>query len=66
MGRANTGMQYIVTGMRIIENSLNERSDSNRRWIATQKRKLVLVLSMYYFQSHILFSWVTQLSLVSE
>ena len=66
MGRANTGMRYIVSGMRIIENSLNERSDSNRRWIATQKRELALVSYMYYFQTHILFSWVTQLSLVSE
>ena len=43
MGRSNTGMQYIVSRVRIIENSLNEGSDSNRRWIATQKRKLALV-----------------------
>ena len=66
MGRTNTGMQYIVSRMRIIGNSLNEGSDSNRCWVATQKRKLALVPCMYYFQSHILFSWVTQLSLVSE
>ena len=39
MGRANTGMQYIVSGMRI---TLDVNSDSNRHWIATQKRKALV------------------------
>ena len=66
MGCANTGMQYIFSGIRIIENSLNVDSDGNRHWVATQKRQLALILCMYYFQSHISFSWITQLSLVSK
>jgi hypothetical protein len=65
MGCANSGMQYIVR-MRIIENSLlNVDSVGNRHWVATQKCQLVLVICII-FQSHILFSWVTQLLLVLE
>ena len=47
MGCAITGMQYIVR-MRIMENSLILNSDSNRHWVTTQKRQLVLVRCMYY------------------
>ena len=64
---AITGMQYIVSKLRINENSLNVDSDSNRHYVVTQKRQLALIPPcMYYFRSHILFSWVTQLLLVSE
>ena len=46
---ANTGMHYIV---RIWNNSLNVESDSNRHYVAAQKRQLALVpiiLSLTFF-----------------